>query len=125
MAVQTASVSPINAPSRGRRVQVTINELKGTIDDALAGGGRLMADIVDAGQEAHVLPQISQRAVERIHECMAAGIRMRALAIATHHDLRKIMNRLDLDAVGFGDLGPTAQDEEPALLYPVHPAVTA
>ena len=107
MAAQTAFVSPINTPSRGRRVQIGINELKGTIDGALADGGRLLADILVAGQEAHVLPQTSQRAIERMHDCLRAGIEMRALAIATHNDLRKIMAKLDLQAVGFGDMGPT------------------
>jgi len=110
MAAQTAFVSPINAPSRGRRVQIGINELKVTIDGALADGGRLFADILNAGQEAHVLPQVSQRAIQRMHECLKAGIEMRALAIATHHDLRKIMGQLDLQAVGYGDteLSPSA-----------------
>lgn len=103
MAAQTAFVSPINAPSRGRRVQIGINELKSTIDGALADGGRLLADILVAGQDGHVLPQTSQRAIERMHECLKAGIEMRALAIATHHDLRKIMGKLDLAAVGWGD----------------------
>jgi len=30
---------------------------------------------------------------------------MRALAIATHHDWRKIMGPIDMEAVGFGDAG--------------------
>jgi hypothetical protein len=107
MAAQTALVSPINAPSRGRRVQIGINELKTTIDGALADGGRLMADIICAGQEARVLPQISQRVIERMHECLKVGIEMRALAISTHHDLRKIMGQLDMEAVGFGDTDPS------------------
>ena len=64
-----------------------------------------MADMLNAGQEACVLPQVSQRAIERIHECLKAGIEMRALAIAAHHDLRKIMGLVDLEAVGFGDTG--------------------
>ncbi len=106
-ASQTAFVSPINAPSRGRRVQIGINELKTTIDGALADGSRLMADIILAGQEAGVLPNVSQRAFERIHECLRAGLEMRALAVNTHHDLRKIMGKLDMEAVGFGDVGPT------------------
>jgi len=107
MAAQTAFVSPINAPSRGRRVQMGINELKGTIDGALADGSRLMAEIILAGQEAEVAPQVSQRAIERILECLKTGAAMRSLAISTHHDLRKIMGQLDLEAVGWGDMGPT------------------
>jgi hypothetical protein len=107
MAAQTAFVSPINAPSRGRRVQIGINDLKGTIDGALADGGRLMADILVAGQEGRILPQTTQRAIERMHECLKAGIEMRALAIATHHDLRKIMGRIDLVELGWGDTGPS------------------
>jgi len=107
MAIQSALVSPIHAPSRGRRVQIGINELKTTIDGALADGSRLMADILNAGQEAKVLPQMSQRAIERMHDCLKAGIEMRALAIATHHDLRKIMGKIDLDAVGYGDTDPS------------------
>jgi hypothetical protein len=107
MAAQTAFVSPINTPSRGRRVQTGIHDLKGTIDGALADGSRLMADILCAGHEAKVLPQMSQRAIERMHECLKAGIEMRALAIATHHDLRKIMGKLDLRAVGYGDVDPS------------------
>ena len=103
MAARTALVSPIRTPSRGRRVQIGINDLKGTIDGALADGSRLMADILCAGQEAKVLPQTSQRAIERMLECLKAGIEMRALAIATHHDLRKIMGQVDLEAVGYGD----------------------
>jgi hypothetical protein len=103
MAAQTAFVSPINAPSRGRRVQIGINDLKSTIDGALADGSRLMAEILNAGQEAKVLPQLSQRAIERMHDCLRAGIEMRALAIATHHDLRKVMGQIDLEAVGYGD----------------------
>jgi hypothetical protein len=105
MAAQTALVSPINAPSRGRRVQIGINELKTTIDGALADSGRLMADIIVAGQDGGVLPQVSQRAIERMHECLKAGIEMRALAISAHHDLRKIMGKTDLSAVGWGDVG--------------------
>ena len=81
--------------------------LKATIDGALADGGRLMAEMITAGQESGVLPQTSQRAIERVHECLKAGLQMRALAVATHHDLRKIMGRMDLDIVGFGDVGPT------------------
>ena len=105
MAAQTAFVSPINSPSRGRRVQIGINELKSTIDGALADGSRLIAEMLYAGQEAGVLPQTSQRAFERIHACLKAGLEMRALAIATHHDLRKIMGTLDMIAVGYGDAG--------------------
>jgi hypothetical protein len=107
MAVQTAFVSPINTPSRGRRVQMGINNLKGTIDGALADGSRLMADILSAGQEARVLPQMSQHVIERMHECLRAGIEMRSLAISTHHDLRKIMGKIDMQAVGYGDTDPS------------------
>ncbi len=110
MAAQTAFVSPINAPSRGRRVQIGVNDLKATIDGALAEGGRLMANMLVAGQEAGVLPQTGQRALERVHECLRAGIEMRALAIATHHDLRKIMGKVDLDVVGFGDVGHSPEN---------------
>ena len=105
MAAHTALVSPINSPSRGRRVQIGINELKSTIDGALADGSRLMAEMLMAGQEAGVLPQNSQRVFERIHACLKAGLEMRSLAIATHHDLRKIMGTLDMIAVGYGDAG--------------------
>jgi hypothetical protein len=86
-------------------VQIGINELKVTIDGALADGSRLMAEIITAGQEARVLPQTSQRAIERIHACLKAGLEMRALAVASHHDLRKIMGVLDLREVGWGDMG--------------------
>lgn len=103
MAAQTAFVSPINTPSRGRRVQMGINELKHTIDGAIADGGRLLADILNAGQEGRILPQITQRSIERMHACLKAGIEMRALAIATHHDLRKIMGQIDMVALGWGD----------------------
>jgi len=113
MAAQTAFVSPINAPSRGRRVQIGITELKSTIDGALADGGQLFADILNAGQEARILPQITQRAVERMHACLKAGIEMRAQAIATHHDLRKIMSMIDMEAVGFGDAGGTPGMPDP------------
>lgn len=114
MAAQNAIVSPINSPSRGRRVQLGITDLKSTIDTALADGSRLMADMLNAGQEAGILPQISQRAIERVHQCLKVGLEMRALAIATHHDLRKIKNGLDLEAVGFGDAGnsPGITDDE-------------
>jgi len=84
-----------------------INDLKATMDGALADGGRLLADILAAGQEAGIVPQTTQRAIERMHECLGVGIQMRALAIATHHDLRKIMGRIDLVAVGWGDTGPS------------------
>jgi len=107
MAAQTAFIAPIKAPSRGRRVQIGITELKTTIDGALADGSRLMADILSSGQEAHVLPQMSQRVIERMHECLKAGIEMRALAITTHHDLRKIMGKIDMQAVGYGDVDPS------------------
>jgi len=107
MATQTAFVSPINTPSRGRRVQIGINELKSTIDGALADSGRLLAEILTAGQEGGILPQITQRAIERMHECLRAGIEMRSLAIDTHHDLRKIMGRIDMVALGWGDGGPS------------------
>lgn len=107
MSVQTAYLSSINAPSQGRRVQAGIHDLKSTIDGALADSSRLLADILGAGRDGRVLPQVSQRAVERMHECLKAGIEMRALAIATHHDLRKIMGRTDLAAVGWGDLEPS------------------
>ena len=107
MAAQTAFVSPINAPSRGRRVQIGINDLKATIDGALVDGGRLMAEIILAGREAEVQPHVSQRAIERILNCLKTGAAMRSLAISTHHDLRKIMGQLDLQQVGWGDMGPT------------------
>ena len=103
MAAQTAFVSPINTPSRGRRVQIGINGIEDTIDGALADGSRLLAEILNAGQEGHILPQITQRAIERMHECLKAGIEMRALAIATHHDLRKVMGQIDMVALGWGD----------------------
>lgn len=104
MAAQTAFVSPIKTPSRGRRVQIGINSLEGTIDGALADGSRLIADILIAGQEGAILPQVTQRALERMHQCLGAGIEMRALAVAAHHDLRKIMGKTDLVAVGWGDI---------------------
>jgi len=103
MAAQIASVSPLNLPSPGRRVRVGINMLEATIDNALADGGRLMAEMLKAGQEVGVLPQVSQRAIERMHECLKAGIEMRAQVIATHHDLRKIMTKVDFQALGYGD----------------------
>lgn len=122
MAAQTVFVSPINAPSRGRRVQIGINGLKGTIDGALADGGRLLAEICTAGQEGGVLPQVSQGAIERMHDCLKAGIEMRALAIATHHDLRKIMGRLNLVELGWGDTGfsPTGAIEESSEVKGAH-----
>jgi len=113
MAAQTAFVSPINTPSRGRRVQIGITELKATIDGTLADGGRLFAEILTAGQEGGILPQITQRAVERMHACLKAGIEMRAQAIATHHDLRKIMSMVDMEAIGFGDAGGTPGMPDP------------
>ena len=103
MAAQTAFVSPINTPSRGRRVQIGINNIEATIDGALADGSRLLAEILNAGQEGHILPQITQRSIERMHNCLKAGIEMRALAIATHHDLRKIMGQIDMIELGWGD----------------------
>jgi len=103
MAAQTAFVTPINTPSRGRRVQMGINDIEGTIDGALADGSRLLAEILNAGQEGHILPQITQRAVQRMHDCLKDGIEMRALAIATHHDLRKIMGQIDMVELGWGD----------------------
>ena len=57
MAIHSAFVSPINAPSRGRRVQIGINELKTTIDCARADGSRLMADILNAGLEEAAIRQ--------------------------------------------------------------------
>lgn len=107
MAARIATIVPVEAPSRGRRVQLGINALKSTIDDSLADGSRLLAEMIGAGREAGVLPQVSQRALERMHACVKAGLEMRALAIDTHHDLRKIMGQLDMEAVGFGDTGPT------------------
>jgi hypothetical protein len=109
MAAQIGLVSPINTPSRGLRVQTGINGLKGAIDGALADSGRLMAEMIEAGRHAGTLPQASQRAIERMHQCLAAGIEMRKLAIETHHDLRKLMGQTDLEAVGFGDLGHSPQ----------------
>lgn len=103
MAAQTASVTPINSPSRGQRVQMGINGLEEVIDGALADGSRLMTDILLAGQEGHILPQVTQRAIERMHECLKAGIEMRALAVATHHDLRKINGRIDWAELGWGN----------------------
>jgi len=102
MAAQTAFVSPINAPSRGQRVQMGINDLEGVIDGALADGSRLLGDILLAGQEGHILPQVTQRAIERMHECLKAGIEMRSLAISTHHDLRKIQGRINWVELGWG-----------------------
>ena len=103
MAAQTASVSPINAPSRGQRVHMGINGLEEVIDGALVDGSRLMTDILMAGREGHILPQITQRAIERMQECLKAGIEMRSLAISTHHDLRKIQGRIDWVALGWGN----------------------
>ena len=103
MAVQTAFVSPINTPSRGQRVHMGINGLEEVIDGALADGGRLLSDILLAGQEGHILPQVTQRAIERMHECLKAGIEMRSLAISTHHDLRKISGQIDWAALGWGN----------------------
>jgi hypothetical protein len=79
-----------------------INNLEGVIDGALADGGRLFTDILMAGQEGKILPQITQRAIERMHECLKAGIEMRALAVATHHDLRKIQGRINMEELGWG-----------------------
>ncbi len=107
MAAQSATIIPIEAPSCGRRVQLGINALKSTIDDSLADGSRLLAEMIVAGREAGVLPQVSQRALERMHACMKAALDMRALAIDTHHDLRKIMGQVDLQAVGYGDAMPS------------------
>jgi hypothetical protein len=103
MAAQIAFVSPINAPSRGQRVQMGINGLEEVIDGALADGSRLLSDILLAGQEAKILPQVTQRAIERMHECLKAGIEMRSLAISAHHDLRKIQGRIDWAALGWGN----------------------
>ena len=103
MAAQTAFVSPINSPSRGQRVTNGINGLEGVIDGALADGSRLLTDMLMAGQEGHILPQVTQRAIERMHDCLKAGIEMRALAISTHHDLRKIMGKIDMVELGWGN----------------------
>ncbi len=114
MAAQTAFVSPINTPSQGRRVQIGINGIEEVIDSALADGGRLLANILLAGQEGKILPQVTQRAIERMHECLKAGIEMRALAIATHHDLRKIQGRLNMVELGWGDGEPCPGIEDGA-----------
>jgi hypothetical protein len=114
MAAQTAFVSPINSPSRGRRVQTGINGLEDVIDGALADGTRLLTEMLMACQEGRILPQITQRAIERMHECLKAGIEMRSLAISTHHDLRKIMGRIDMVELGWGggeDCPPAIGDD--------------
>lgn len=102
MAAQSASISPINVPSRGQRVSMGINGLEEVIDGALADGSRLLSEILMAGQEGRILPQITQRAIERMHECLRAGIEMRSLAVSTHHDLRKIMGKIDMVELGWG-----------------------
>ena len=84
-------------------MQIGINNIEETIDGALADGSRLLAEMLNAGQEGHILPQITQRSIERMHSCLKAGIEMRALAIATHHDLRKIMGQIDMVELGWGD----------------------
>ena len=111
MAAQTAFVSPINAPSRGQRVHKGINGLEGVIDGALADGSRLLTDMLMACQEGRLLPQMTQRAIERMHECLKAGIEMRSLAISTHHDLRKVMGRIDMVELGWGN----GEDCPPAI----------
>ena len=103
MAAQIASLALRQPPSRAQRVHAGINALETAIDQTLAEGSRLMADMFAAGQDLEVIPQVSQRALEHMQECLRVGLQMRAQAITTHHDLRKIMGKLDLQELGFGD----------------------
>lgn len=100
----TVRLTPRLRHSPARVVQEEIRGLEQTIDEAIAGGGSLLARMVTVGTAAALPPSAGQAAIERAIACLSAGSTMRAEAIAVHDELRKISGKVDLRELGWGDL---------------------
>jgi hypothetical protein len=105
MAEQTArTLTSIAAPSKGRRVQDSLNRYKANIDATIQEGGTLMAAMIAAGEEVGLRADIGQPALLHLYESLGAAIRQRGLAIKTHSDLSALADRVNLRETAFGDL---------------------
>ena len=93
-----------------REVQDEIRQMERSIDGALAENGELIAKMIRVGQVAKLSPAAGQKALERAIECLTAGTRMRALALATHEDLRGVVGKIDLRELGWGDMDDSPSD---------------
>lgn len=114
MSVTTAQILTLATPSSGREVQDGIRRVEGAIDTMLADAASLIGRTVRAGNEAGLAPAFTQRALQRQTAMIETAMKLRELAFTCHNDLRTVLKRVDIDTVGWGDLGsspPAAMDD--------------
>lgn len=111
MQTSTAQILTITPPSAGREVQDSIRRIEASIDDVLAEGATLIAKSLRANRAAGLASPFTQKALQRQMSLMSAGMQMRELAYTAHQDMRNVLKRVDIDVVGWGDVGPSPKLE--------------
>jgi hypothetical protein len=97
---------PGQPPSHARDVQTNIQSIEASVDASLALQGELIAKLVRANEQAQVPPRLSQRVLTRALEGMSLSLKQRQLFIRQHAELQQIAGAVDLEVLGWGDLGP-------------------
>lgn len=90
-------------PSTVRQAQLTMHAWKKSIDAALQEGGRLVAQVIAANEEAGLHPVHTQDALSEIVAGLSDTISLRGRAIRSHNDLGQVVGELDLKELGWGD----------------------
>ena len=107
MQPNTATLHTLVPASAGREVQDGIRRIEGSIDAMMAEGAMLLAKSLRATQEAGVAPAFAHRAIKRQMSMLSTALEMRELAFTAHQDMRGVLKKVDLDVVGWGDMGPS------------------
>lgn len=100
-------------PSTVRQAQLTMHAWKKSIDTALLQGGQLVAQVISANQEAGLHPVHTQDALAEIVAGLSDTISLRGRAIRSHEDLGRVVGKLDLIELGWGDFvgSPSVQPD--------------
>lgn len=105
MQTSTAQIFTLTQPSAGREVQDGIRRIEASIDDVIAEAATLIAKSIRANKAAGIAAPFTQKALQRQLSLMSTGAQMRELAYTAHQDMRNVLKRVDIDVVGWGDVG--------------------
>lgn len=96
----------------GRQAQLAMHAWKRKIEETIKEGSQLVAQVVAANQEAGLHPAHTQEALAEIVAGLAETVAVRGRAIRSHDELGRVMGKLDLQELGWGDFAysPTSAE---------------
>lgn len=100
--------------SPARTVQNGIRAIETNLDETLAEGGTLLAQMMQVNKLGRLAPDDGQKAIDATIACLAAIADSRARAMEAHQGLRDAVAKIDLREMGWGGL----DDSPPSSFAP-------